>query len=180
MSAIITRRRADSVSDYTEAYCKRGHLASGTVISVKGRMDLNGPVDKFCAQCGAGVILGCSECSAPFPAPAGFTTNMDPDPFCRQCGSPQSWTSREKRVLQLANLLEDENLDEATRLAATEAIAELAEPVTGDEASDSELEDRQVAATGRLKSLAPGAWEFLSPVVQSLVTDAVKRRAGLA
>lgn len=80
---------------------------------------------------------------------------------------------------QLVALLEHEILDEATRLAAEEAITELAETVSGDAIDDDALTDQQIAATKRLRRLAPQAWEFLKPALQSLLTSAAKQELNL-
>lgn len=81
-------------------------------------------------------------------------------------------------MLQLTNLVEDEQLDSATMLSAQEAIAELAGVVAGDD-TDAVLSDQQVEATQRLRQLAPGAWDFIKPVLQTLLTTAAQRQLGI-
>jgi hypothetical protein len=177
----------------TEAYCKAGHWISGNVVDPARRLVSTedarygygfGPqteeLDRFCAFCGAGVIAACGSCGAPFPAPGYVDMTGTPPPgFCRKCGSPQPWATREARVRQLTNLLQTEQLDDATFLAAQEAIMELAGIVSGDDGADTVLVDRQVEATKRLRNLAPGAWDFIKPVLQTLLTGAAKAQLGM-
>ena len=72
----------------------------------------------------------------------------EPAGFCWKCGVPYSWATREQRLAQLYNVIDDEELDEADRLAVVEQIALLSEPV--DEVSD---EDRVRAGSGSGASL---------------------------
>jgi hypothetical protein len=95
------------------------------------------------------------------------------DPFCFQCGHPHRWATRKQRVTHLENLLEFEDLDEATQLAVVESLAVLAAPV--DELGD----DEQVRAGERVRQLAPRLWEIGQPVIASVLTEVAKRRLGL-
>ena len=97
----------------------------------------------------------------------------DPDPFCFQCGAPHRWSTREQRVRHLENLLEFDDLDDATQLTVIEELAVLAAPV--DEVSD----DDRARAGERLRGLAPRLWEAGMPVIQTVLTEAAKRQLGL-
>jgi hypothetical protein len=73
----------------------------------------------------------------------------------------------------LENLLEFEDLDEATQLTVVEELAVLAAP-TSDVA-----DERRVRAGERIRAMAPRLWQVGSPVLQTVLTEAVKRQLGL-
>jgi hypothetical protein len=164
------------------AVCLRGHVQDAfidvqTLSALRGPTQLKAPhVPSFCGQCGGRVLQGCRSCEA------GIAGQMDGRPrdpawepagFCWKCGVPYPWATREQRLAQLYNVIDDEKLDEADRLAVVEQIAVLSEPV--DEVSD---EDR-VRAGKRVKSLAPKVWEAALPILQSLLTAKAKQELGL-
>ena len=131
---------------------------------------------KFCPACGAPVITRCESCDAPLPG--GYRGVLvaairAPDPFCYECGAPHRWTSREQRIRHLQNLLEFEDLDEATQLAVIEQLAVLTKPV--DEVED----EAQVTAAERIRKLAPSFWKTAAPVLQTVLSEAAKRALGL-
>ncbi len=72
----------------------------------------------------------------------------------------------------LQNLLEFEDLDEATQLTVIEELAVLAAPV--DQVND----DERARAGERLRGLAPRLWRGI-PVIQTVLTEAAKRQLGL-
>jgi hypothetical protein len=153
------------------------HIDLQTLSALRGPTQLKAPhVPAFCGRCGGQVLLGCRSCDA------GIAGQMDGRPrdpqwepagFCWKCGFPYPWATREQRLAQLYNVIDDEELDDAERLAVVEQIAVLSEPV--DEVSD---EDR-VRAGERVKSLAPKAWEAALPILQSLLTAKAKQDLGL-
>ena len=69
--------------------------------------------------------------------------------------------------------MEFEDLDEATQLTVIEDLAVLSAPV--DEGDD----DDRTNAAERVQRLAPTLWQAGLPVIQSVLTEAVKRRLGL-
>lgn len=154
------------------AVCRRGHVMTDYL----EHPDLSG-VAKFCRTCGAPVATRCERCKAPLPG--GYrgvlvAAAASADSFCFNCGGPHPWASREDRTRHLENLLEFQELDEPTQLTIIEQLAVLAAPV--DEATD---EDR-IEAGSRLRRLAPRMWEASLPVLQTLLTEAAKRRLGLS
>jgi hypothetical protein len=74
---------------------------------------------RYIAADAAPYVITKSRRQQPFP----------PDPFCGYRGSPFPWATREQRIGQLEAYLDAEDVDEATKLAAREAIAELTLPV---------------------------------------------------
>jgi hypothetical protein len=71
----------------------------------------------------------------------------------------------------LENLLDDEDLDEATRLVVRDQLAALRDPDIG--------EAEQVERWERIKRLSPGLLESGRKVVESVITAAVKAQLGL-
>jgi hypothetical protein len=96
-----------------------------------------------------------------------------PEPFCCECGAPHRWATRQQRIQHLENLLEFEELDEATQLAVIEQIAVLTKPV--DEVEDT----AQVTAAERIRKMAPSFWKSATPVLQTVLSEAAKRTLGL-
>lgn len=153
------------------AVCKRGHVLSDYLDHPD-----QGGVPNFCPHCGAPVGTRCESCNAPLPG--GYrgvlvAAAKTPHPFCFQCGAPHRWATREQRVRHLQNLLEFDDLDDATQLTVIEELAVLAAPV--DEVND----DERARAGERLRGLAPRLWEAGMPVIQTVLTEAAKRQLGL-
>jgi hypothetical protein len=96
-----------------------------------------------------------------------------PDSFCWDCGEPYPWTSREKRVGKLYDLIDHDDLDEAMLLTVREQLAVLSAPV------DEETDERRGRALERLRRLAPKLYEAALPVLQGLATAEMKRRFDL-
>lgn len=163
----------------SRAVCKRGHVVDDNVIDLRFRLGEQGSetyeLARFCGECGAPVVMTCESCTAPISSPSSYPSiaMLDPSPFCTVCGSPFPWATREQRTAQLVALLEHERLDDVVRLAAVEAIEELTSVAPDDEVAQTRL-------VSRLRRLAPGAWEAMKPVLQSVLTEAVKQGAGLA
>lgn len=178
-----------ALGQYFEAICKNGHTVDHQLVDIVHRIAVDQrsvfdearpyQVDRFCRWCGASVITRCEQCGSGIPFSGGILVGAPPHPFCGTCGSPFPWASRSDRAGQLVALIEQEPLDAATRLAAEEAIRELSQAVTGDDAADEALVEDQVKAVSRLRRLAPHAWEFLQPVLGSVLTATAKERLGL-
>lgn len=134
-------------------------------------------VPPHCGQCGARILEACGSCEAPLLGGLKYgplTDSMDqPDSFCWQCGEPYPWATREERVGKLYDLIDHEDLDEATLLTIREQIAVLSAPV------DEETDDERVRAGQRIRNLAPKAWEAALPILQSVLTAEAKRQLGL-
>lgn len=134
-------------------------------------------VPRHCGRCGARVLQVCRSCDAPIlGAVALYMQSVSlerPESFCWECGQPYPWATREERVGQLYDLVDDEDLDEADLLTVQEEIAVLSRP------DDEVTEEQRVRAGETIKRLAPKAWEVFRPVAQSVLTTEVKRRLGL-
>lgn len=154
------------------AVYKRGHVQTESLAHP------NQPgTPSFCPGCGALVITHCGRCGAALLGGHRGVVRMSsrpPKPFCHECGAAHRRATREQRIRQLENLLEFEDLEPATQLAVIEEIAVLAKPV------DEDSDDSQVRAGERIKELAPSLWETGKPILQSLLTEAAKRRLGFS
>lgn len=91
--------------------------------------------------------------------------------FCRECGSPFPWVDRAGRIRHLENLLDDEDLDEATELAVREQLEALANPDLSDE--------EQRKRWQKVKEAAPGLWGRGANVIEGLVAAAIRHQLGI-
>ena len=140
-----------SVGEYRPAaICRRGHVMTrdATITSLATRR---------CQTCGAEVITRCPSCNGMIrghyfvPGVIGFGGNYTPPDFCADCGAPFPWASRQARIYELMNLLDEEELDPAAELTVREHLEAL---------TDADLdEDEQGRRWERVKRLAPGLWE---------------------
>jgi predicted RNA-binding Zn-ribbon protein involved in translation (DUF1610 family) len=92
------------------AICRRGHpVAVCTTVY---------PVSDRCPDCGAKVLTACEKCGGPiqgvYKAPGVMPIEhmYRPPAFCTSCGSPHPWASRDARIHELENILDEQGLDE--------------------------------------------------------------------
>jgi hypothetical protein len=96
-----------------------------------------------------------------------------PPDFCDDCGSPLPWVSRQGRIFELMNLLDEEELDSAAQLEVREQLEALTSP---------DLDDAEITRRWkRIKTRAPGLWEQSGArsIMESLVSAAIKSQIGL-
>jgi hypothetical protein len=173
----------------TSAVCKRGHLKSTEVVDAINRYEQGAPrsttgfyapgleltrgsgrpvydeIGQFCDECGAPVLTVCEGCGRAITLPDINASVFGPPSFCKWCGIPFPWATREERIGQLYNLLDfEEGLDESRRLEVVEAIAVLSAP------EDSSQVAEKVRAGNLFRKYAPGAWAAGLPVLQSLLS----------
>lgn len=171
------------VARYFAAVCKRGHTITSSLDSPDTVSDwaLSSSRDRlyiqetnFCPSCSAPVIRACETCKTPIlGGTKGAVARFQPKSFCHHCGSAYPWATREARIGQIYNLLDFEELDEADRLRAAEALSVLSLPET--DADHEEL----VHAGETFKRLAPKAWETAKPVLMGLLSALLRERLGL-
>lgn len=99
------------------------------------------------------------------------SSNYRPPEFCFSCGAPFPWASRQARIYELQNLLDEEQLDEVDRLTVTEHLNALLDPDLD--------EGEQVERWGRVKRLAPGLMASGQRIIETVVSTAVKAQLGL-
>jgi hypothetical protein len=138
-----------------------------------------GAYTERCPTCGAEVLTKCPSCGTRIRGyyyvrgVVGFGSEYQPPDFCDQCADPMPWLSRQGRIYQLENLLDEENLDPADELAVREQLHALA-------AGDLD-DDEQKRRWERVKKHAP---EFLQRsgaqrIFETLATAAIRSQLGL-
>lgn len=137
---------------------------------------LRGEGRDYCPECGARRIGKCPSCTAPIElVPTGYLNDYDLPDFCERCGGWFPWTSREKRVGALYNLIDyEEGLEEVERLEIVKQIAILTTPE--DEAEEPSM---QIEAGNRLRSLSPALWESARQVLVDILSTAARQGLGL-
>lgn len=96
--------RVELMDDWAAAICERGHVA-GRVIEVNSFLD---EVGKYCQECGASIHGSCPNC---FLTLTPLGTQQQIPAFCKQCGLPYPWATREQRVFHVQNVLAKATLD---------------------------------------------------------------------
>lgn len=166
----LSRPVGERSSRYTSAIvCRRGHVYASDASRAH-------PAER-CAKCGAKLQATCASCDTPVrgrlvvpgvvsAAPWG------PGKFCHQCGSPFPWADRQARIYELQNILdEQDDLDEATRLAVAEQLSAL-------QVDDLDEAD-QVERWSKIKKLAPGFVDSGQAIIETVATAAIKAALGL-
>lgn len=156
------------------AVCRRGHVLSRSI-----HIDKAVPDATKCTTCGADVVTSCGVCGRRIRG-TRFTfgviashSGWTPPGFCDGCGAAHPWATWEQRVWALENMLEDEDLDEATRLRITTLLGEI-----GRDGATFEPETEQ-RIWGRVKDLWPGLTEKAWTIAGPLITAEAKRKLGL-
>jgi hypothetical protein len=131
---------------------------------------------QFCDRCGAAVYRNCPDCCAPFPSGVlTFAQFAYPRAFCRRCGEPFPWATREDLVARIENILaEDRHLAEGDR----RLLAGQLEPLRRSPDDDA-LHRQQLRALERLRAAAPKQWGVILPAVMPILTSDLKRALGL-
>jgi hypothetical protein len=147
------------------AVCRRGHVFTA-------HLERAADVAERCTKCGAEIITTCSTCEARIRGlPANVSAKYLPPDFCDVCGSPFPWLSRQGLIYQLQNMLDEEELDPATRLEVREQLEALAAPELDDE--------EQLRRWARVKELAPGLWRSSERILVTVVSAAIKDKLGI-
>lgn len=87
--------------------------------------------EQKCTQCGAGVVTGCPNCGLRVRGEyyaagvIGFSSNYELPGFCDECGSAFPWATREQRIYELENILDQQEMAEHDRLFIAERLREL-------------------------------------------------------
>jgi hypothetical protein len=100
-------------------------------------------------------------------------TEYSPPDFCDQCSAPFPWVSRQGRIYELMNLLEEEELDPATQLDVREQLEALSNP---------DIDEREAERRWRrVKNAAPGLWEKSGAqrILETVVAAAIKAQLGV-
>jgi hypothetical protein len=148
-------------TEKSAAVCRRGHLQTND-ISHDG-------YGKRCPSCGTEVIVKCDGCqeriSTTWVGGHGHDKHKVAD-FCDNCGAAHPWVGRQGRIYELQNRLDAEDLDPADQLVVREQL----EALLNADLDDDEQEKRWA----RVKRLAPKLWESSQPILDALITSAIR------
>jgi hypothetical protein len=155
--------------------CRRGHPQQTTLTVPPDPESLG-----FCPDCGAEILARCLNCGIRIrgelhiPGQVWLEENFAPRKFCDSCGEPYPWATRQDRIYQLENILDQQDIDDTDKLLVREELERLR--VEGPTLEP----DAQAAIWRRIKQRAPGlvtgaAWQ----IGQSLLTAYVQQKAGL-
>lgn len=149
--------------------CRRGHVYSDDAT--------RSPAAQRCSTCGARLEDACGNCGTMIrgeyfvPGVLALTSDYAPPEFCHSCGAPFPWASRQARIWELQNLLDEEDLDEADRLTVREQLEALQNPDLD--------EEEQVQRWNKVTMLAPGIMQSGRRIIESVASAAVKSQLGI-
>jgi hypothetical protein len=139
-------------------------------------MVLMGPPSPRCPDCGAKVLRACDTCGGRIRGDyrgEGLIVGPEysPPDFCDLCGAPHPWASRQARLYELENLLDEQDLDSADRLTVQEQLEALRAP----DVTEEEQRERWL----RIKKLAPGLLDAGKRITETVISAAIKGQLGL-
>jgi hypothetical protein len=116
-------------------------------------------------MCGAEVLTACEECGSRIRGnPAGMWGDYTPPDFCDVCGTPHPWLSRQGRIYQLQDILDDAEIEPAEKLRAREQLEALTDPDLD--------EETQAERWARFRRAAPSVWggEAAQRIITTVLT----------
>jgi hypothetical protein len=166
-------RRNDAFYE-AAAVCRRRHVATQYI-----KPDDTYPDDEKCVKCGAAVLIGCVSCALRIrgdyfaPGVIGFGPSPLPS-FCDGCGAAHPWATREERIFELENILDEEDIDEADRVFVHDRLRELREGQHLDE-----KRERQVWAQIRDRSGKFLTSDPVKKITETVVSAAIRSQLGI-
>jgi hypothetical protein len=120
------------------------------------------------------MLAGCTACGirirgARYTPAAMGSGRYELPAFCDECGAVHPWATREQRIYELENILDEEEIDEADRLFLHDRLRELREM----DAADSKAEERVWRAIGQ-RGRAFVQRPAVRAIVENIVTEGVK------
>ncbi len=156
--------------NYTNAaICKRGHVYTSDLHQM--------PKTQKCQTCGAQIITQCQNCNVSvrgtevYEHVGGWAGSYDPPDFCFNCGTPFPWVSRQGRIYQLQNILDEQDMDEATRLKVREQLESLLDQDVN--------EDKEIKIWKSIKGKSPELISAGMPIIKTIATQAILKATGL-
>jgi hypothetical protein len=157
------------------AVCRRGHVETAYIDPQKA----DRAISENCPACGASVLTACQSCRLRirgyYYVPGVFPSLASParPSFCDGCGSAFPWASREERIYELENLLDEADIDEADMVIIQDQLARLRASSLSNKDEKQAWETIKRRAGGAIKSPA------VERVVEGLVSAAIRRQLGL-
>ncbi len=147
------------------AVCRRGHVFTA-------HAERAAEIATRCVKCGAAILTECPSCGNRIRGqPSNLHGAYRPPEFCDDCGTPFPWVTRQGHIYQLQNLLDEADLDSATRLAVHEELDALAEADLPEEEQRKRWE--------RVKELAPAFWDSGQKILVNIVSETIQKSLGL-
>jgi hypothetical protein len=151
--------------------CRRGHVQAFSLQEEPEPDDLG-----KCPRCGADVLSRCRNCGLrirgrKYRPQVISARGFSPPPFCDGCGAAHSWATREQRLYELQNILDQEGIDEVDRLWIDEQMDRL----RADDGSITEKQEKDIWVG--VKKRAPGLFGTAGKAVLSGVISAGVRAA---
>jgi hypothetical protein len=157
------------------AICRRGHVETWYIRPYE---QSDRPAD-MCPRCGARVLTACPACGLRIrgdyfvPGVLGGAT-PDRSSFCDGCGTAFPWATREERIYELENLLDDEpDIDEADRAVISEHLRQL------QNAAISERDERAAWSAIKQRAGTAIASAPVQRIVEGLVSAALRHQLGI-
>lgn len=156
--------------------CRRGHVQASNLD--------DRPADAGrCPDCGTDYLTACGTCGlrirgtsrqVVLPGGTAIAAGYVPPNFCDRCGGPHRWAPREAMLFELENILDQQDVDDADRLAVSEHLRKLRELDPDD---DLEQERKRWAAVKRrAPQLLAGPGKM---ILEKLVDQATKKMLGI-
>jgi len=94
--------------------------------------------------------------------------------FCDRCGSAHPWATREQRIFELENIVDEEEIDEADRVFLHDRLRELREQDGLDEKRERQLWSQIKQRGGSFLTSEP-----VLTIAQSLITARLRQDLGI-
>jgi hypothetical protein len=154
------------------AICRRGHVETVHLVP----MDLKA-IPENCPTCGARVLTGCPNCDLRirgyYHRPMVVSNTYKRPSFCDGCGIAHPWATREERIYELENLLDEEDIDEADRVVIQDQLQRVRN------AGLSERDEKQAWDTIKRKAGKAITSAPSQRLVEGLVSAALRQQLGL-
>jgi hypothetical protein len=155
------------------AICRRGHVETCRIVP----RAFEKAIPDNCATCGAPVLTGCPNCElrlrGHYYRPRVISNAYKRPSFCDGCGSAFPWATREERVYELENLLDEEDIDEADRVVIQDQLQRVRN------AGLSERDEKQAWDTIKRRAGKAITSGPVQRVVEGLVSAALRQQLGL-
>ena len=165
-------RKSQLVEPYYEAaaVCRRGHIKTQYIKPFESHAN-----DEKCTKCGATVLIGCVNCGLRIRGAYFASLNDEPIPsFCDGCGAAHPWATREQRIYELENILDQEDIDEADRVFIHDRLRELREAEDLDGKRERQVWAQIRDRSGRFLTSQP-----VQKITETVVSAAIRTQLGI-